>query len=236
MKNSRKAWIYATRWVSRLEGRRHGVGRARQAARPKPPGSASGMKLVAVDGRAWTPKLLKESLAAAKADKSSRRSTCCIVNDDLLPDLSAGLPRRRTLSAPRTRRFQAGSAGRHLSGPHATGKSGRDEERPPYNRENLSWTRCSRRMCSRRPEVRRARAGTCVLRASKVTVMMPLAGTPWTSLHAIHFFEDIDRLLHRIRFGQTVHREVRGLDGGFFGGAEIVRVAGVQAHDRKIFR
>ncbi len=44
-------------------------------------GISNGMKLVAVDGRAWTPKLLKESLAAAKADQS-RPIELLVVNDD----------------------------------------------------------------------------------------------------------------------------------------------------------
>ena len=44
-------------------------------------GISNGMKLVAIDGRAWTPKLLKEALAAAKADKS-RPVELLVVNDD----------------------------------------------------------------------------------------------------------------------------------------------------------
>ena len=44
-------------------------------------GLGSGMKLVAVNGRTWTPKLLKEALAAAKADKSLPVDLLVVVDD-----------------------------------------------------------------------------------------------------------------------------------------------------------
>ena len=44
-------------------------------------GVSTGMKLVAVDGRAWTPELLKEALAASKSDKALP-VTLLLVNDD----------------------------------------------------------------------------------------------------------------------------------------------------------
>ena len=49
--------------------------------------------------------------------------------------------------------------------------------------------------------------------------------------HAIRVFEDIHGFFDRVLAAETIHREVGGLHGGFFGGAQIVGVAGVQGHE-----
>ncbi len=81
-------------------------------------GIGPGMKILAVNGRRFTPQVFRDALV--RGQEQFATITTPDREHGLFQDVLARLPRRRKISAPGTRRLQAGHAKRNYSGTLST--------------------------------------------------------------------------------------------------------------------